>query len=97
MNQQDYEKMKDELKKEFTKIFETGNLNGIINILNKYHPKGEPADTAAQVLIVSEFIKSDESRNELDPLCTLSVSFSDGKYSNVGYGKIPSGKISVNR
>lgn len=98
MKQEDYEKMKEELKKEFSNILQSNHFNGIINILQKYHPSGEEAITTAQVLIVSEFIESDENRNELDPLCTFSISFDKtGKYSRVGFGVIPEGKISVNR
>ncbi len=76
----------------------TRKFNGITGILMKYHPIGEKAKTTAQVLIVSELIESDEDRNELDPLCTISVSFDEnGKYYGVGFGIIPEGKISVNR
>jgi len=46
------------------------------------------------VLVVSEFIESDEKRGELDPLCTFSVSMNaKGKYTNVGFGIIPGGKL----
>ena len=98
MKQEDYEKFKDELKKEFVKIFESNKLAGITEILMKYHPKGEEAKAIAQILIVSELIISTESRNELDPLCTFSISFDEnGKYSRMCFGVIPKGKISVNR
>lgn len=97
MNQESYEKMKGELKTEFTKIFEDSRLEGITNILEKYHPQGGETKATAQVLIVSELIEPDDNgKNELDLLCTISVTLDiNGKYRRAGFSIIPEGKIIV--
>jgi len=96
MNKQEYETMKNELKKEFSKLFESQKFNSIVDILKKYYPAGNAAETSAQVLVVSEFIESNEKRGEFDPICTFSVSSDkDGKYSDVAFGIIPGGVLSA--
>ena len=94
MNSEEYERMKNELKSEFSAMVKSNHLNGIIDILKKHHPTGKPGKTDAQVLVVSEFIESGEKRGRFDPICTFSVSRDiNGNYSGVAFGIIPSGTL----
>ncbi len=52
VNKQKYDKMKDELKKEFSNMLKSSKFDGVLDILAKYHPSGKPAKTSAQVLVV---------------------------------------------
>lgn len=94
--------MVEEIKKELEHLFKTGGMDKVVNILEKYHPAGKKATSDAQILVVSEYMRSAKSRrNEFIPLCTFSTSrdVHDKKYAGVGFGTIPKGIMikAVNR
>ena len=96
MTKATYVRMTQEFKQECERAFKKGYFDGMMDILRKYHPCGSKASTNAQVLVVSEFIRSDRNRGELVSLCTLSTSWDSRKrYVGVGFGVIPNGTMRI--
>ncbi len=89
-----YESMLDEIKRELDQMFDNGHLDGLIAILDKYHRNDTKATCHAQIMISSECIKPNETRNTMNPLALLTTgSDSKDNYSGVAFGVMPSGTI----
>ena len=96
MTEDQFTEMTKELKGEFDRMVKANLFDGVFELLRKYHPVGFIGTSDAQVMVVSEYIKSDESREELIPLCAFMTTRNiNNTYGGVGFGMIPKGKIKM--